>query len=282
MSQEEVLALVKASPDRGFMWKASKAGHVSFLYGTVHVAEPKKSLPGPQVIGAMQATDTMAVELDVDTVAADMQTAIKHQAPAPVSGELKERIERLAVANCIDPARLQPMSPQFQLMGISMVDARRAGLYAEYSIDSVLQGMAKGMKRPIRPLETAELQASVLAGSDSTQAATQMVEALEHGESAPLMRKLFDAWERGDDATFKQFFDEQNKSSDPGAQALYRRMFTERNESMAKHIEELHQTQRLFVAVGAGHMVGDDGLPALLSKRGFSVERVPLNAAAAH
>jgi uncharacterized protein len=44
---------------------------------------------------------------------------------------------------------------------------------------------------------------------------------------------------------------------------------------MAKKIARYRESgKRHFVIVGAGHMVGDDGIPALLEQRGLDVERV--------
>lgn len=39
-------------------------------------------------------------------------------------------------------------------------------------------------------------------------------------------------------------------------------------------VKEIASGKRLFAAVGALHMIGDNGLPALLRKQGFAVTRV--------
>jgi uncharacterized protein YbaP (TraB family) len=53
------------------------------------------------------------------------------------------------------------------------------------------------------------------------------------------------------------------------------RMFVKRNINMTQNISELLQTkQTYFVVVGAGHMVGDQGIVALLKDRGFTVKRL--------
>ena len=60
--------------DHGFLWRISKDGRTSFLYGTIHVAKFDWMFPGAQVMKAILATDTIALELDVmDT---DIQSRI--------------------------------------------------------------------------------------------------------------------------------------------------------------------------------------------------------------
>jgi hypothetical protein len=56
---------------------------------------------------------------------------------------------------------------------------------------------------------------------------------------------------------------------------MMRRLLNDRNGPMADKIARLHRGQGgLFVAVGSLHMVGPQGLPALLAARGFTVTRV--------
>ena len=49
----------------------------------------------------------------------------------------------------------------------------------------------------------------------------------------------------------------------------------ERNQNMAEHIDELLREARTWFVVGAGHMVGEQGIPTLLAGRGHRIVRIP-------
>src|ERR1019366_9793085 len=51
--------------DHGFLWRISKDGHASYLYGTIHAAKSEWMFPGPTIIDAIRSSDTIALELDV-------------------------------------------------------------------------------------------------------------------------------------------------------------------------------------------------------------------------
>ena len=56
--------------------------------------------------------------------------------------------------------------------------------------------------------------------------------------------------------------------------AFYKFLITDRNVGMADKVEEYMQGDKTyFVIAGAAHMIGDDGIPALLRSRGYTVEQ---------
>ena len=58
-------------------------------------------------------------------------------------------------------------------------------------------------------------------------------------------------------------------------QKLYQSIFVERNKNMLNAIDaQLKESQKIFLVVGIGHMLGDDGLVSLLEGRGYRVTQV--------
>ena len=65
-----------------------------------------------------------------------------------------------------------------------------------------------------------------------------------------------------------------NESMRDAAPQVYDALILRRNEAWAAEIAELMNGEgKALVAVGAGHLVGADSVPALLSAQGLDVER---------
>jgi uncharacterized protein YbaP (TraB family) len=87
------------------------------------------------------------------------------------------------------------------------------------------------------------------------------------GEAAAML----DAWREGrDDALAGIAF---RHLDDPAFAPFYESILFERNRDMAERVAKLAEDGRSrLLVVGAAHMLGDRGIPALLGQRGFSVE----------
>lgn len=60
----EIAELQKSAKDQGFLWRISKGGVASYLYGTIHVSKREWAFPGPQLVQAVLQSDTVALELN--------------------------------------------------------------------------------------------------------------------------------------------------------------------------------------------------------------------------
>ena len=88
-------------------------------------------------------------------------------------------------------------------------------------------------------------------------------------DAAPLRRSM-EIWLAGDVAALDRETTERLRN--PSA-AAYERIVAARNRDWAERIAAMLQKPgRVLVVVGAGHMTGPDGLPALLRAKGLTVE----------
>ena len=152
------------------------------------------------------------------------------------------------------------------------------GLYAEYGIDLFLAGLAHGMHKPVRSLETPELQAGLLVSDDPAETARgvgELLDELERGDATAILGRLADDWRRGDLDDLGRYASWCGCLETARQRSDFVRMVDDRNVPMADRIARWHaEGHDLFVAVGSLHMIGPHGLPALLRARGFRVERV--------
>jgi uncharacterized protein YbaP (TraB family) len=268
-------------PDHGLLWRLEKDGRTSWLYGTLHVARPEWLLPGPKVLAALRASDAIALEIDItDRSAIDSALKPDVQAAARVLDAPRlARIEAAASRVCAPTAVLKALSPTMQVMTLSVLEARRLGLYPELAIDAMLAGVARGAGKRLVALESAAQQMGLLkAGSDTEEGAfiDQSLAALESGKSQKMMVRLAEAWARGDEQLLADYPQWCECMDTEAHRKFMGTLLDGRNAAMAQRIAALHgEGLRLFVGVGALHAPGAQGLVALLRQGGFTVTRVP-------
>ena len=271
--------------DRGLLWRADRDGRTAWLYGTIHLGRAEWVRPGPTVQKALEQSDALALELDTrDQVA--MRALTQPADPAVVarllSGERAQRLARQREAACVAPETTAGLQPILQVMALTGLVARVDGLYPEFGADEALAVSARNSGKPVFALESAAAQLKMLTGDSEAEEAEQIDGALDELESGQLrtqMKELADVWARGDADKLARYPEWCNCLNTPAERRLMKRLLDDRNPTLADGIERMHAGgKRVFAAVGALHMVGPEGLPALLAARGFTVSAVPLSA----
>lgn len=278
-SAEEMPALMQQAVDRGFLWKISKDGHASWLYGTIHANQRGYWLPGPKTREAIFSSDAIAVELDITngaTMNEIMQLA--QQGAGQIPPQFAERVKAQMSKNCLPLELLDRLHPSLVLSQIALNQSRQDGIESAFGSEVFLLGAAQGANKKVIALETPKQQMAALLGDGEKITAAQYQETLamlESGEARDQMRKLVDVWARSDLARMARYEEWCKCMNTPEDRQAMKRLNDDRNVLLAKRIAQQHsQNQSLFVAVGSLHMVGKQGLPQLLRKHGFKVEPI--------
>ncbi|WP_237246494.1 TraB/GumN family protein [Sideroxyarcus emersonii] len=279
---EMMQAAMRDARDHGFLWRITRDGHTSYLYGTIHVAAFDWMFPGPGVLQALRSTDTMALELDMldPDIRERMAKGIKSMRSPALPKPLLQRLQRQAAAACIPYGEIAGLPVEFQITALTLVEGRREGLEAAYAIDAVLAGIGHGAKKNVVSLETPEAQLRTLQMQDPRDAVAFVedgLEEIESGRTRTGFRRIARVWADADYdelARYSEWCDCLNTEIE---RKEMRRLLDERNPNLAERIDSLHASgKRVFAAVGSLHMFGPTGLPALMEKRGYRVERMDL------
>jgi uncharacterized protein YbaP (TraB family) len=279
-TQDEIHAAVRDARDHGALWTIEKDGHGSWLYGTMHVGNLAMSTPGPKLIRALAAADVLAIEVDVtNPVIAQAIRAPRDSSEGPaVPPALLERLKALAEKACVPWEPLSKLPPMLTVAALTALEARWDGLDPSYGTELVLAGFAQARKMPIVSLESPGVQRKALSGgppSGQLAALERVTAALEQGHVRPAVRALARAWQDGDLVTIADYEQWSGPGSGAEAKADVERIVFGRNPDLAAAIDLAHREgKRVFAATGILHMVGDGGLPRLLQKLGYKVERV--------
>ncbi|MEO8836341.1 MAG: TraB/GumN family protein, partial [Caldimonas sp.] len=141
--------------------------------------------------------------------------------------------------------------------------------------------VARGLNKPVLSLETPTEQMAALRSPTRAAmlaAVRSGLDDLDSGRTGPLLARMAKDWTDGDLADLERYGRWCHCMSDAAERAQMHRVVDERNPPIADRIDAVHAAgQRVFAAVGSLHMIGPNGVPALLSRRGYAVERVPLD-----
>ena len=279
-TREQAQAGLAQARDRGFLWRISKDGRNSYLYGTIHVARLEWMYPGATVLRAAVSSEQIALEIDLldPATAQRLAAALGADADAALPDPLAARLRAQAERACLPPQVLGAMSPEMLALTLSVMAARTDGLDPSYAVDPFFAGLARGMGKPVVSLETPESQIELLR-SDSAQeridTVAKTLQELENGRARAMVQRIATVGADGrlDELQRYRQWCECARTADE--RRALRRLLDQRNPQLAERIAAIHEGgHTVFAAVGSLHMIGSSGLPALFAQRGYRVERI--------
>ena len=279
-SPAQIEAGMKNARDRGFLWRATREGRTSYLYGTIHVGRAEWLFPGPEVLRAVRSSDTIALELDImdPALMRRLQEGTAKKPDLALPEALSRRLKVQVQAACLPEEFVSATAPEMVATTLTVMSARKDGLDPAYGVDAVYASMARGLGKPVTSLETPELQLALLLGgtpAESLAAIDSALDDLESGKAAPLLARMARMWAAGQLGELEAYAKWCECLETEEDRLMMKKLLDERNPGLAKGIEAIHASGKsVFAAVGSLHMIGKVGLPALLAERGFKVERV--------
>ena len=279
-TEAQATAAARDARDRGFLWTVERDGKTSHLYGTLHVGKLDWAMPGPRLRDALRRSKVLALELDISDPQVQQQllSQIQTTQPSPLPAELLAQLRSMADTLCISWNELAPQRPEFQLTVLTLAAARYDGLDAGMGSEVVLAGLAPHLGIRVHGLESVTEQIDALTMNSPAELAEWVgtgLRDLRTEQARKLMRELARTWAESDLKRLESYADWCECMNTPSERALADRVIDQRNRTLADRMDALHaQDGPAFVAVGSLHMVGAEGLPALLKARGFTVKRV--------
>jgi uncharacterized protein len=271
------LLLFSAAANAQVLWSVTDdEGRQSWLLGTVH-SEDSRLLDFPaELIEALKASDRLALELVPDAAMLQRLQQEMHfengGLDEVLEAELYDEVVRILADSygMGEPAvrRLRPWAAGMTLS----VPPPQTGLF----MDLALSFRAAGMGLDVIALETLDEQLDFLKGMSSESQVELVRIAVEEHDSMPeTFEKLVSAYLDGDLEALETLSDEQFDGMDDELRRHFREIgLIQRNHVMLERARPHLEQGGLMIAVGALHLVGEEGLVRLLEKEGFELDGV--------
>ena len=286
-SGAEIRARVPADEHPLYLWRIESPTSTVFVAGSVHILKPSL-YPLPAAFeAAFASADTLVVEVNVGAIdpmelqAKTMSYAtlpdgkrIQQVLPAELAGELAEALLRYGVPM----AQVETLKPAFLMNQIVLLRLTSLGYQGEYGVEQ--HYLRQLGNRRLLELESLDDQLSLLFNQPMDLQQQLLIDTLaQAAEIEPLVAGMIGAWFGGDDATFMEMFEAQSGDSEL-TRRFTEQLLDQRNLGMTDKIEGYLDSgspdarNTYFVLVGAAHLIGDEGIIALLEERDIAAERL--------
>lgn len=265
------------------MWTVKDADSTIYLFGTVHLLKPETQWKTEKLKAAIAEAEQLWLELPTtnsEALAAEMMPLITQfgLAPAtPLSSSLTpeemKTLDEAAKLAGMTGAQLNAFRPWFAALTITTSAVTRAGYDPASGVDSRIEALFA--ERGIKPkgFETPEQQIKVFADMSREEELAYLRQIIEEYENAAdVLDRMVDQWSRGDLVGLEASLVADMREASP---ELYEDLLPKRNANWAVQIEDMLKGKGvIFIAVGAGHLIGADSVQALLKAKGIEAERV--------
>ena len=252
-------------------------GAKGFLFGTVHALPDGLAWKTPAIDRAIGQSTTLVLEIIDPSDENAARAAFVRLGTTPGQPPLGQRVDpaqrealRAALAKTgLKPAQFASLEDWAAALTLSFALEARDGYVPDNGADRAL--LAAAGKRPVVGLETLEGQLGLFDALSAREQRSLLGAIVAESAGDEADKKLVKAWAEGDVATL----DREAHAGMMADPRLREALLVSRNRRWAEQIDAMLKAgKRPFVAVGAAHVAGIDGLPEMLAARGFTVKRV--------
>ncbi len=262
------------------LWKISGKDleKPSYLFGTIHMLCEDDAVLSPNLKKAIHSADEIYLEVDLDNMM-EMLTVItkmKMNGDTTLQDLLsKEDYEKVknyfeSKQSMLPFSMLETFKP---ILAASTLEQNNLPCESVAAMETVIMAEAKEKEKAIKGLESMSYQAGMLDSIPYKVQAEQLVNYINNagkGDEGKETKEMLKAYNEQD----LKKLEEMIIKSDPGISSYTDILLYNRNRNWVKKLKDLFPGKSLLVAVGAGHLPGDQGVINLLRKEGYTVEPV--------
>lgn len=262
------------------LWVVRDADSTLYLFGTVHLLRPTTGWATDRVDAAFDSAEKVVLEIsNPDDQAAVIPLIQQHGiSPATPLSSLLNAEELLALDAAaktlgLSAAQMDPFRPWFAALTLSVAPLAKAGYDPASGAELILKARAEAAGKPVSGFETIDEQIRILAGFPEEAQLAFLRTTLEDFETATVdLDHLVQSWTVGDVEAIETIALEPMRES---SEEVYQALLVRRNTNWANQIQTmLEGSGTVFIAVGAAHLAGDDGVQEILERRGVDVDLV--------
>lgn len=265
---------------KGLLWKIEKAGMApSYLYGTMHVGDPRVLKLAPEVEKAFNEADRFGMEVLLNFQAMGVITSGSFFNDGRTLKSVMKEVDYLRLIDLLEQQFQMPemavmhMRPWVVLVLLMMPG--KGQVDTDSALDMVLYRRAAMRKIPLLGLETAEEQLAVFESLKMEEQVWMLNKSVEdYGMIEELFPLLLDNYLRGDLAGLVEMQDRyMYPESDIDDRFMYE-LLDKRNIRMVARMQDFLKQGNAFIAIGALHLPGKTGVLHLLEQQGYKVQPV--------
>jgi len=265
------------------LWALSDDDNTVYLFGTFHLLPKDTNWQTGAVKKALADTTITVTEADTssDKAKQQLQMLVAQYGLNPPGTSLSQILgdERASTFNTLaqsvglDPNMLQPLRPWLALLSVTQAAYAGYGFNPELGVEAVILEQASADGDTIETLETLERQIKALSGLEDNGLMEFVDVSLEQFEDLEAqINEGVEAWMSGDVEHLDESLIATTRVESPRAFEL---IFASRNrEWIGTIMDYLDGDTDTFIAVGTGHLVGEDSVIDLLAKKGIEAKRV--------
>ena len=276
------------------LWRVADEDTTIYLFGTVHVLPQDVEWLQPTVRNALAESDQYVSEIDTSEIPDFDPTS--GEAPPPEIIAIAQMTMQLAALEGEESLRdlmteddraqyeaamadlglpvnaFDQFEPWFASINMMQMAMMKAGYDPNDGVEMVLDTMVEGKDRVA--FETVEQQMGFFDSMPLQSQLDFLDQGIEEwndmGAVEGVFQQMVDEWVAGDADGLASIVNEQME--DP---LVYDILLTQRNSAWAAWLDDrMDQPGTVFVAVGAGHLGGENSVQDFLAERGLTVERV--------